>query len=53
MCNGQSLGCNDDAFDAPDWESKVIVNLEAGQSVLILVDDWDDIGGSFKLNIKK
>ena len=42
QCNGQLLQCNDDADDAQDYESKVVVNLQ-GDEPLMPADCLDQV----------
>jgi hypothetical protein len=47
-CGGAPLSCND---DFSGLQSQVNVTLTAGQTVIIVVDGYDSISGSFTLNV--
>jgi len=47
-CVGDELACNDDTVMT---QSQVIVELMAGQSVMIVVDGWNMSSGNYVLNI--
>lgn len=47
-CVGPELACNDDTVMT---QSQIVVDLEAGQSVLIVVDGWNNSSGNFVLNV--
>ncbi len=48
-CGGPDLGCNDDFYGL---QSRVQVNLTAGQGVLVHVDGYSNGAGSYVLNIQ-
>jgi hypothetical protein len=48
-CGGAQLACNDDA--AGTLQSRISLGLEAGQSVLLVVDSYAGDVGAFTLNI--
>jgi len=47
-CDGPELGCNDDAGGAT---SEVVIDLAAGQSVIVVVEGFGGGTGAFTLNI--
>lgn len=47
-CVGPELACNDDTVMT---QSQIVVDLAAGQSVLIVVDGWNNASGNFVLNV--
>lgn len=47
-CVGPELACNDDTVMT---QSEITVDLAAGQSVMIVVDGWNNASGNFTLNI--
>jgi hypothetical protein len=47
-CQGASLACND---DTAGLQSKVTVNLTAGQTIVIAVDGFGSSQGAFTLNV--
>jgi hypothetical protein len=48
-CNGEELGCNDD--DEPELSSRVVVELDAGQEVLIAVESWGEEVGDIQVEV--
>lgn len=50
-CGGAEVACGDDIVHGRDLASVVGRNLAAGQSVLIVVDSYDDVTGQYVLNI--
>lgn len=46
-CTGAELGCDDDGGDS--IQSRVTVTLNAGQTVAVVVDGYDDSSGAFVL----
>lgn len=47
-CVGPELACNDDTVMT---QSQVVVDLAGGQSVMIVIDGWNNASGSYVLNI--
>jgi hypothetical protein len=47
-CVGAELECNDDTMMT---QSEVTVELMAGQSVMIVIDGWNNSAGNYELNI--
>ena len=47
-CSSISLGCNDDYYGV---QSRISVNVQAGDIVVIVVDGYSSNAGSFDLNI--
>jgi hypothetical protein len=47
-CGGASLGCDDDTVGL---QSEVVVNLAAGQQVVVVVDGYSSNSGAYVLNI--
>jgi len=45
------VASNDDAIDAPDYESKVVFQAQAGTTYFIAVDGWWGDAGAMVLNI--
>jgi hypothetical protein len=50
-CDGAELACNDD--DGGELDSRVTVELAAGQSVTLLVESWDDEPGEVALAVSR
>lgn len=50
-CGGAEVACNDDVRHGQDLDSVVGRQLVAGQSVLIVVDGYDELTGDYVLNI--
>ncbi len=50
-CNGAQLACNDDGCPTASNLSKLTVNLDAGQLVIIVVDGFLEDSGKFTLSI--
>jgi hypothetical protein len=50
-CGGEELACNDDVALGQQRDSKLSVDLQQGQDVLIVVDGWANTAGQFDLNI--
>lgn len=51
-CTGTELACNDDAIDAPGFESQVTLDVTQGETLIIVVDAWAGEQGPFELNIQ-
>jgi hypothetical protein len=51
QCAGVEVACHDDIVRFVDQDSVVEMALEAGQSVVIVVDSFDGVGVAFVLNI--
>lgn len=51
-CTGTELACNDDAIDAPGFESKVTLDVTQGETLILVVDAWAGEQGPFELNIQ-
>lgn len=43
-CEGDPLACNDDVSPGEDFTSRVDIALDAGRTVTIIVDGWNDSG---------
>ncbi|WP_437600519.1 MXAN_6577-like cysteine-rich protein [Sorangium sp. So ce590] len=48
-CNGEVLACNDDSREGS--QSRAVVDLHAGQTIVAVVDGFEAAGGAYKLNI--
>lgn len=48
-CNAEELGCNDD--DEPELSSRLVIDLEAGQEVLIAVESWGEETGDIQVEV--
>jgi hypothetical protein len=47
-CVGATLACNDDTVET---QSEIVLDLAAGQSVMLVVDGWNNSTGNYVLNI--
>jgi len=52
-CGGDELACNDDVALGMQRDSRLTVDLTAGQDVIIVVDGWSNTEGKFDLMITK
>jgi hypothetical protein len=52
-CGGDELACNDDVALGMERDSRLTVDLTAGQDVIIVVDGWSNTEGQFDLKITK
>ena len=51
-CAGRELGCNDDIdAEAENYLSEVVLELSAGDTVIVVVDGWRYSSGQFALSI--
>jgi hypothetical protein len=49
-CDGEEIACNDDG--AADLSSQVSVELDAGQTIVVVVTGWANERGEFLLNVR-
>ncbi|MEC7987959.1 MAG: CAP domain-containing protein [Myxococcota bacterium] len=49
FCTGIEIACNDDG--GGDLTSAIQIDMEEGQTIIIVVDGWYSEGGDFQLNI--
>lgn len=50
-CDGMELACNDDAPDTPGTWSRLSIQLDAGQTVIVNVDGYNGGTGNFEVNV--
>jgi hypothetical protein len=48
-CNGEELGCNDD--DEPELSSQLVLELTAGQEILVAVESWAEERGDVQVEV--
>jgi len=48
-CGGEELGCNDD--DGSDLTSRLVLELAAGQQVLLAVESWGEEPGAVEVHV--
>ncbi len=48
-CTGREIACDDDS--GGDGTSRLLVELEAGQEIVVVVDGWKRDGGDFTLRV--
>ena len=48
-CVGSELACNDDTVMT---QSQITLDLVAGQSVLLVIDGWNNSSGNYELNVQ-